>query len=61
MQADLFAWLRDVIGTGQLFDVVVLDPAKQTRDREEIDYALKRYLRHEPPGPAGGGAGRHLS
>jgi 23S rRNA (cytosine1962-C5)-methyltransferase len=24
--------------------VVVLDPAKQTRDREEVDYALKRYL-----------------
>ena len=29
---------------GQRFDVVVLDPAKQTRDREEVDYALKRYL-----------------
>ena len=29
--------------TGQRFDVVVLDPAKQTRDRDEIDYALKRY------------------
>ena len=24
--------------------MVVLDPSKQTRDREEIDYALKRYL-----------------
>lgn len=44
VQADLFPWLRDVIGTGQRFDVVVLDPAKQTRDREEVDYALKRYL-----------------
>ena len=44
VQADLFPWLRDVIGTGQRFDVVVLDPAKQTRDREEIDFALKRYL-----------------
>ena len=29
---------------GQRFDVVVLDPAKQTRDREEVDFALKRYL-----------------
>ena len=29
---------------GQRFDVVVLDPAKQTRDREEVDYALRRYL-----------------
>jgi 23S rRNA (cytosine1962-C5)-methyltransferase len=44
VQADLFPWLRDVIATGQRFDVVVLDPAKQTRDREEIDFALKRYL-----------------
>ena len=24
--------------------MVVLDPAKQTRDREEVDYALKQYL-----------------
>jgi len=44
VQADLFSWLRDIIATGQRFDVVVLDPAKQTRDREEVDYALKRYL-----------------
>ena len=44
VQADLFAWLRDVLPQGQRFDVVVLDPSKQTRDREEIDYALKRYL-----------------
>jgi 23S rRNA (cytosine1962-C5)-methyltransferase len=44
VQADLFPWLRDVIGNGERFDVVVLDPAKQTRDREEVDYALRRYL-----------------
>jgi 23S rRNA (cytosine1962-C5)-methyltransferase len=44
VQADLFPWLRDIIATRQRFDVVVLDPAKQTRDREEIGYALKRYL-----------------
>jgi 23S rRNA (cytosine1962-C5)-methyltransferase len=44
VQADLFPWLRDVLGTGQRFDVVVLDPSKQTRDREEIGFALKRYL-----------------
>src|SRR5262249_32178490 len=43
-QADLFAWLREVIPTGQRFDIVVLDPAKQTRDREEIGFALKRYF-----------------
>lgn len=44
VQADLFAWLREVLPSGQRFDVVVLDPAKQTRDREAVDYALKRYL-----------------
>lgn len=43
-QADLFAWLREVLPSGQRFDVVVLDPSKQTRDREEIDFALKRYF-----------------
>ena len=49
MQADLFAWLREVIGgltppARQRFDVVVLDPSKQTRDREDVGLALKRYL-----------------
>jgi len=44
VQADLFAWLRDIIPTGQRFDVVILDPAKMTRDRESIDLALKKYL-----------------
>jgi 23S rRNA (cytosine1962-C5)-methyltransferase len=44
VQADLFAWLREVLPGGQRFDVVVLDPSKQTRDREEVSFALKRYL-----------------
>jgi 23S rRNA (cytosine1962-C5)-methyltransferase len=44
VQADLFAWLRDILPSGQRFDVVVLDPAKQTRDREAVELALKRYL-----------------
>jgi 23S rRNA (cytosine1962-C5)-methyltransferase len=44
VQADLFPWLRDILATGQRFDVVVLDPSKQTRDREEVGYALKRYF-----------------
>jgi 23S rRNA (cytosine1962-C5)-methyltransferase len=43
VQADLFPWLRESIANGERFDVVVLDPAKQTRDREEVDYALRRY------------------
>lgn len=44
VQSDLFPWIRDMIAQNQRWDVVVLDPAKQTRDREEIDVALKRYL-----------------
>jgi 23S rRNA (cytosine1962-C5)-methyltransferase len=44
VQADLFPWLRDIVPNGERFDVVVLDPSKQTRDRDEIDFALKRYL-----------------
>lgn len=43
-QADLFAWLRDILPSGQRFDTVILDPAKMTRDRESIDLALKKYL-----------------
>ena len=44
VQGDLFSWLRDILPTGQRFDVVILDPSKQTRDRDEIDFALKRYF-----------------
>ncbi len=45
VQADLFAWLRDVaINNHEQFDVVILDPAKMTRDREKVIPALKKYL-----------------
>jgi 23S rRNA (cytosine1962-C5)-methyltransferase len=44
VQADLFPWLRDAVARGERFDVVVLDPSKQTRDREALGHALKRYL-----------------
>jgi 23S rRNA (cytosine1962-C5)-methyltransferase len=44
VQADLFHWLRDILPSGQRYDVVILDPSKQTRDREQINFALKRYL-----------------
>jgi len=45
VQADLFAWLRDVtVNNHEQFDVVVLDPAKMTRDREKVIPALKKYL-----------------
>ena len=34
---------RDVIPNGERFDVVVLDPAKLTRDRDDVLGALKKY------------------
>jgi 23S rRNA (cytosine1962-C5)-methyltransferase len=44
IQADIFPWLRDSAINGEQFDVVILDPAKLTRDREQIITALKKYL-----------------
>lgn len=45
VQADIFHWLRDVAAQGRdLYDVVILDPAKMTRDREQVIPALKKYL-----------------
>ena len=45
VQADLFHWLRDYAGNkAGKFDVVILDPAKMTRDREQVIPALKKYL-----------------
>lgn len=44
VQADIFHWLRDAGSTRNQFDVVVLDPAKMTRDREQVIPALKKYL-----------------
>ncbi|WP_256645977.1 class I SAM-dependent rRNA methyltransferase [Thermomonas paludicola] len=44
VQADIFPWLRDAAASGERFDVVILDPAKMTRDREQVITALKKYL-----------------
>ncbi|MDR6990337.1 class I SAM-dependent rRNA methyltransferase [Luteimonas sp. 3794] len=44
VQADIFPWLRDASNAGDRYDVVVLDPAKMTRDREQVIPALKKYL-----------------
>ena len=44
VQADIFPWLRDASNAGDTYDVVVLDPAKMTRDREQVIPALKKYL-----------------
>jgi len=43
IRADLFPWLRDKIPAGDRYDVVILDPAKLTRDRESVDLALRKY------------------
>lgn len=43
VQADLFHYLRDAHQRGEQFDVVILDPAKLTRDREQVIPALKKY------------------
>ncbi len=44
VQADIFPWLRDAANRGEKYDVVILDPAKMTRDREQVIPALKKYL-----------------
>lgn len=44
VQADIFPWLRDAANNGEAFDLVILDPAKMTRDREQVIPALKKYL-----------------
>jgi 23S rRNA (cytosine1962-C5)-methyltransferase len=44
VQADIFPWLRETANAGERYDVVVLDPAKLTRDREQVIPALKKYL-----------------
>ncbi len=44
VHADIFPWLRDAAINGERFDVVILDPAKMTRDREQVIPALKKYL-----------------
>lgn len=45
IQADIFPWLRENMEkNAALFDVVILDPAKMTRDREDVIPALKKYL-----------------
>ncbi|WP_064748496.1 class I SAM-dependent rRNA methyltransferase [Lysobacter firmicutimachus] len=44
VQADIFPYLRDLGNAGERYDVVILDPAKMTRDREQVIAALKKYL-----------------
>jgi 23S rRNA (cytosine1962-C5)-methyltransferase len=43
VHADLFPWLRESFAKNQTWDTVILDPAKQTRSKESVDQALKKY------------------
>ena len=43
-QADIFPFLREAADRGDFYDVVILDPAKMTRDRDQVIPALKKYL-----------------
>lgn len=43
-QGDVFEWLRAAIAEGRMWDAVVLDPPKLTRDRNQVVPALKKYF-----------------
>jgi 23S rRNA (cytosine1962-C5)-methyltransferase len=41
--ADIYKWLDDEYARGSRYDVVTLDPAKQTRSKEDIQAAISQY------------------
>lgn len=43
-QCDVYQWLRYALETKRRFDVVILDPPKQTRDPKLIEEALNKYV-----------------
>ncbi len=43
VQADAFAYMRDMLRNGKRYDVVVLDPPKLIRSREEIEEGKHKY------------------
>jgi 23S rRNA (cytosine1962-C5)-methyltransferase len=44
VQADVFAYMRDMLRGGRLFDVVVLDPPKLIRSRMELDDGTRKHF-----------------
>lgn len=44
VQADVFPWMRDAIRGGRQFDVVVLDPPKLIRNRQELEEGTRKHL-----------------
>ncbi|HEY4260953.1 MAG TPA: class I SAM-dependent rRNA methyltransferase [Schlesneria sp.] len=43
VQADAFAYMRDMLRNGRKYDVVVLDPPKLIRSRDEIEEGRRKY------------------
>jgi len=43
-QSDIYQWLRQAKDDQRMFDVVILDPPKQTRDQNLIQDALNKYV-----------------
>lgn len=44
VQADAFAYLRDMLANNRRFDVVVLDPPKLIRSRAELEEGTKKHF-----------------
>ena len=43
VQADAFSYMRDMLRNGKKYDVVVLDPPKLIRSRDEIEDGRRKY------------------
>ncbi len=44
VQADVFPYMRDMLRSGQQFDVVVLDPPKLIRSRAELEEGTRKHF-----------------
>ncbi len=44
VQADAFAYMRDMLANGRKYDVVVLDPPKLIRNRAELDEGTHKHF-----------------
>jgi 23S rRNA (cytosine1962-C5)-methyltransferase len=44
VHADAFAYMRDMLSNGRQFDVVVLDPPKLIRNRDELDEGTRKHF-----------------
>jgi 23S rRNA (cytosine1962-C5)-methyltransferase len=44
VQADAFAWMRDMVRNGRQFDVLALDPPKLIHSREEIEEGRRTHF-----------------